>query len=108
MANEKAPRKVAISQTQVRKFAARLSSTKQRLDDVRMSNAQAWKEFEDAGGNKAAFKAVMKLKNQDAAKTADYQFHFEFYAEVLGLEIDPELFGEVEAEEDGDDSVAAE
>lgn len=104
MPNEQAPRKVAISKTQVNKFAARLSSTKQRLDDVRMENATAWKEFEEAGGNKAAFKAVMKLKNQDAAKTADYQFHFDFYAEVLGLEIDPELFGEVE----DDDSVAAE
>ncbi len=96
MTDEQPTRKVSISKTVVLKFASRISALKQRLDDTAAENTTIWKEFEEAGGNKAAFKAVMKLKNQDQAKTADFQFHFDFYADVIGLVIQPDLLDDPE------------
>lgn len=95
-----APRQVGISSTQVKKFHDDLSSKKQRLDDVTMSHAEGWKKFEEAGGNKAAMKAVMKLTKQDTAKTADFQCHFDFYADTLGLRAQLDAFDERQADEE--------
>lgn len=92
-------RKAAISSEKVKKLAADIQTRRQKLDDATTAHAEAWKRFDEAGGNKAALKSVLKLLNQDIAKTADYQFHFDFYADVLGLRGQIDLADQAEANE---------
>ena len=76
---------LGISAKVLKHHAKEIGSLKQTTDDATMAHAQAWKDAEEAGVHKAALKFVLKLKKQDAAKATDFQNHFDFYAEVLGL-----------------------
>ena len=92
-------RAVAISKQAVKQHAAKISASKQKLDDQRMAHATLWDNFEEDGGNKSALKAVLKLKNQDVAKTRDWQFHFDFYAELFGLNDQDDAIDDLGAED---------
>jgi uncharacterized protein (UPF0335 family) len=90
-------RTVAISAADVKSYFQKLSTAKQTVDDARMRGATLWQDFEEQGGNRAAMKFAMKLAKQDAAKSADWQHHFDFYKETLGLNDQFDMYEEPEA-----------
>jgi len=85
-----------VSSNQFQKFSTRYRTLKQKMDDVRGEMSTLMQQLEEAGYNKAAFKAVHKLAGQDVEKSADYSRHFSAYAKWSGLQLD--LFGGEEAE----------
>ena len=96
-----------IDEKKLKKFAASIATLKQDLADATMAHAEEWKTAEKAGIHKAALKHVLKLKKQDAAKTRDFQNHFDAYADILGLNAQLELFDQAREEEARQESVAA-
>ena len=96
-----------INEKKLKKFAASIATLKQGLADATMAHAEEWKLAEEAGIHKAALKQVLKLKKQDAAKTRDFQTHFDAYADILGLNAQLELFDQAAEEEARQENVAA-
>lgn len=97
--SEAAPRSIAISDAKVKRHAAAITTAKQKADDASTAHASAWDKFEKDGGNKVALKAVLKLRDQDVAKSRDFQFHFSFYADTLGLTDQMDAFDQIEADD---------
>lgn len=52
----------------LRTFAANISATKADMDEARGEYGQLFKQLEDAGFNKAAFKFATKIKGMDSLK----------------------------------------
>lgn len=82
-----------------------VETAKQVKDDAQMALAQAFKDAEEAGINRAALKHVLKLKHQDAAKTRDFQRCVEVYSQVLGLDAQIDLFEQQEGQDANAESV---
>jgi hypothetical protein len=61
------------------KFARNIKKLTQQMDDLKMQLASEYKAFEEAGGDRAALKSVMKLAKQDVSKTIAQLKHREQY-----------------------------
>lgn len=96
-----------IDEKKVKQFASSIGAARQDLDDATMAHAEEWKAAEEAGIHRAALKHVLRLKKQDAAKSRDFQTHFDAYADILGLNAQLELFDQAQKEEARQENVAA-
>ncbi len=69
----------------VRDFASRIGAAKQELDEVRGTHNEIFKEVEDAGIHKAAFKAALKLHGMEDAKAQEWLREFDSYCHIFGV-----------------------
>ena len=99
------PNTLGVDRKTVEDHHRRISSATQDKDDVNMELAAVWDRATKAGINKNAMKRAMRLKKQDASKTADEQRHFSFYCDVLELDAQGDLMAEAEDDAEHPDDI---
>jgi len=77
--------KGGIQDKDVKKFAADIISEKSKMDKHRGEIGQHFKQFEDKGGHKKAFKAALALDNMETSEAQDFLRSFNRYMSVLGI-----------------------
>jgi uncharacterized protein (UPF0335 family) len=96
--NEEKPVKAntsGISQKKLKDVAANLSSSKAEMDTYRGEIGQLMKQFEEDGGNKAALKFALRLRDMETLKAQDLWRSLESYMEMLGIFDQHDLFDPV-------------
>ena len=76
-----------------------LQQARQNLDDINAENASAWKSAKKAGIHNEAMKLCLKLKKQEATKTADFLRAFDAYVDTFGLRTQSDLLDQQQAQE---------
>ena len=61
------------------KFKRNIQRLSQQMDDIKMELASEYKAFEEAGGDRAEMKRVIKMTKQDVSKTKVQLEHRERY-----------------------------
>lgn len=91
-----APPTVNIGQSEFLEHLEKITALKQVMDDARTDLANAYKVFEEAGGDRKMLKLILRFRRQDAAKTRSEARHFQqYFTWVVGEQL--ELFEQDEA-----------
>ena len=81
----------------LKRYAGRITKAKQEMDDCRMAHAEIYGEAKEDGFHNGALKLALKLKNQEATKTADFLRAFEQYCHILGVNAQMDMLDEAAA-----------
>ncbi|MDE2105322.1 MAG: hypothetical protein KGL39_49305 [Patescibacteria group bacterium] len=86
-----------MSDAQLKKFSKEYSSLKSKMDDARSPVGTLFKEFEEKGGHKAAFKIAHKIADMESLKAQDFWRSLGHYLTVLGVFDQHDLIEHAEA-----------
>ena len=86
-----------VSPKTVKLHAGKISRSKADLDGARMAHASLWGTAEKVGIHRAAFKAVLKLRDMEASTRDDYMRAFRQYAADLDVFAQGDMFGDNES-----------
>jgi len=81
-----------LGEAEMVKFEQTLNAKQAKIDTLTGEMSAEWKKVEDAGGNKAAFKLAMKLRNMEETKAYDFLKSTLGYLTGLGFMQQMDLF----------------
>ena len=83
----------------------RLDTAIQNKNDMVTEHASEWKNAKDKGINNEALKLCLKLKKQDASKTADFLRAFDAYSDAMGIRSQMDMIDQANANEANAESI---